>query len=328
MKFNIHRNISVRNVVQFLFAAIVLYIGVVFVIFTEQLANNSALTVSRPAGVDGFLPISALVGLKAWVATGRFDPIHPAGLVIFLAAITLSVLVKRSFCAWICPIGTLSEGLAKIGKQIFGRNFQIPNWLDLCLRSLKYILLSIFIAGILFMMSGSEAISFMYTPYNILADVKMLSFFRNLGIVGMSVIGLIVLLSIFFENFWCRYLCPYGGLLGLFSLLSPFKITRNRESCVHCGKCNASCPNRVLVEKAERVWSPECTGCLNCVQKCPVNDTLKFQAVKGRSFLSPQNLAVGVLALWFLIIALAIVTGHWESKISITVYQELFTTMN
>jgi len=148
MKFNIHRNISVRNVVQLLFAVIVLYIGVVFVIFTEQLANNSALTVSRPAGVEGFLPISALVGLKAWVVTGKFDPIHPAGLVIFLAAITLSVLFKRSFCAWICPIGTLSEGLAKIGKQIFGRNFQIPNWLDLCLRSLKYILLSVFLMGI------------------------------------------------------------------------------------------------------------------------------------------------------------------------------------
>lgn len=323
MKLNYFKQVSIRQAVQILFAAVVLYIGVTFLVFIEQLANDSITHLSRPAGVEAFLPISALVGLKAWISTGVFDPIHPAGLVIFLAAIALSLLLKRTFCSWICPIGTLSEGLANIGKKILGRNFRIPNWLDYALRSIKYILLSFFVFGIFFGMSGADAVAFMNTPYNMVSDVKMLRFFQNMSIIGITVIGLLLLLSMLFENFWCRYLCPYGGLLGLVSVFSPFKITRNKQSCVQCGKCTASCPNQILVEQAGLVWSPECTGCLTCVQQCPVKGTLTFQATIGQSSLDRQKLAFGVLGLWIFIIGIAIVTGHWESKMPMETYKEL-----
>ena len=328
MKSNWFKHLSIRHIVQILFAAVVLDIGITFMVFIKQLANSSITFISRPAGVEAFLPISALVGLKAWIATGKFDPIHPAGLVIFLAAIILSLLLKRTFCSWICPIGTLSEGLAKIGKKVFGRNFKMPNWLDNALRSLKYIVLFLFILLILFGMRGEDAVAFMNTPYNMLSDVKMLRFFQNLSIIGITVIALLVLLSMLFENFWCRYLCPYGGLLGLFSTISPYKITRDKQSCIQCGKCTASCPNRILVEQAGRVWSPECTGCLTCVQECPVKGTLTFQAIIGRKTLTARNLALGILGLWILIIFFAIVTGHWESKMSMEVYKGLLPLMD
>ncbi|HWQ40749.1 MAG TPA: 4Fe-4S binding protein [Desulfosporosinus sp.] len=317
------KHVSFRHVVQVLFAIAVAYIGITFVIFLNQVANNSLPSVTRPAGVEAFLPISALVGLKAWIATGTFDQIHPAGLVIFLAAIIVSVLLKRTFCSWICPIGTLSEGLAKIGAMVFGRNFTIPKWLDYLLRSLKYIILFFFIAIIFFGMSGADAASFIQTPYNMVADVKMLKFIQYLGAFGMSVIGMLVVLSIFYENFWCRYLCPYGGLLGLLSILSPFKITRNQTSCIQCGKCTRSCPNQIIVDQVDRVWSPECTGCLNCVQQCPVNETLTFQALQRGLSLSLKTLALGLLGIWILVIIIAKLTGHWESSMSIEMYKGL-----
>ena len=115
--------VSYRHAVQVLFAMAVVYIGITFVTFIDQV-NHTLPGVNRPSGVEAFLPLSALVGLKAWIATGIFDQIHPAGLVILLAAITVSVLLKRAFCSWICPIGTLSEGLAKIGRMVFRRNFK------------------------------------------------------------------------------------------------------------------------------------------------------------------------------------------------------------
>jgi len=320
--------VSVRHVVQALFAIAVAYIGITFVIFVNQIANNSVPSISRPAGVEAFLPISALVGLKAWIATGVFDQVHPAGLVIFLAAIIVSVMLKRTFCSWICPIGTLSEGLAKIGKKVFGRNFTIPRWLDYLLRSLKYIILFFFISIIFLGMSGADAASFLQTPYNMVADVKMLNFIQNLGIFGMSVICILVVLSILFENFWCRYLCPYGGLLGLLSILSPFKITRNQSSCIQCGKCTKSCPNLILVEQTDRVWSPECTGCLNCVQHCPVKETLTFKATLVRSALSPKTLALALLGSWVLVIIIAKFTGHWESGMSIEMYKGLLSRVD
>ena len=170
-----------RHLVQILFAALVLYIGITFIVFVGQVENGALTGVSRPAGVEAFLPISALVGLKAWLSTGNFDPIHPAGLVTFLAIITLSVLFKRTFCSWICPIGTLSEMLAKLGKRVFGRNFLIPTWLDYLLRSVKYLILFFFIWVIFFAMSGASAAEFVQTPYNRVSDIKMLQFMTSNG---------------------------------------------------------------------------------------------------------------------------------------------------
>jgi len=316
-------HVSFRHAVQVLFAMAVVYIGITFVIFVNQVVYNSLPGVNRPAGVEAFLPISALVGLKVWILTGAFDQIHPAGLVILLAAISVSFLLKRTFCSWICPIGTLSEGLAKIGKIVFGRNLRIPKWLDYLLRSLKYIILFFFISIIFFGMSGADAAAFVHSPYNMVADVKMLKFIQNLGAFGMTVIGVLIVLSILYENFWCRYLCPYGGLLGLLSMLSPFKITRTETSCIQCGECTKSCPNHILVDQADRVWSPECTGCLNCVQQCPVKETLTFKGPQGRSSLSPKTLALGLLGIWALVIIIARFTGHWETSMPMEMYKRL-----
>ena len=69
-----------------------------------------------------------------------------------------------------------------------------------------------------------------------------LNFFRNLGTVAAVVIGAIVLLSIAIKNFWCRYLCPYGALLGLAALASPLRIRRSPNRCIDCAKCARACP--------------------------------------------------------------------------------------
>ncbi|AFM41224.1 polyferredoxin [Desulfosporosinus acidiphilus SJ4] len=315
--------ISWRHGVQLLFAIMVGYIGIDFLLFINQLTNQSTTFISRPPGVEAFLPLSALVGLRAWLATGIFDSVHPAGLVIFLLIVLTSLLFKRTFCSWICPIGTLSEGLGKIGRTIFGRNFQLPGWLDYILRSLKYLLLLLFLVAIFWGMSGTDAVSFVQSPYNRMSDVMMLEFMEHLSVTGISVIGILALLTIVFENFWCRYLCPYGALLGLFSFLSPFKITRNQETCIQCGKCTKSCPNRITVDLQTRVFSPECTGCLNCVQQCPVQNTLRFKVARGKKILSLPYLTLVILSLWFLVIVFAKATGHWGSNMTLETYKQL-----
>ena len=68
-------------------------------------------------------------------------------------------------------------------------------------------------------------------------EMQLLTVGFILAFLGAIVIGVIVLLSMFVQNFWCRYLCPYGALLGLVSLLSPVKIRRDKEACIDCGKC-------------------------------------------------------------------------------------------
>ncbi len=320
----------VRRGVQLLFVIITIYIGFQFIRFVNSYLDPEAVAiVSRPSGVEAFLPISALVSLKAWLVTGVFDKIHPAGLVLFLLIMTISLVLKRSFCSWICPIGTLSEGLALLGKKVFGKNCTLPSWLDYILRSLKYLLLGFFIVFIFIGMSGAEAYAFLQTPYNMIADVKMLDFFRNISSIGITVIAILALLSILVENFWCRYLCPYGALLGLLSIISPFKIRRNAKTCISCERCTSVCPNRLKVAEAKDIWSPECTGCLNCVKSCPMNETLEFGSVssgQGRFrtlILSPKRMALAIVVIWFTVIAIAKLTGHWETSIPSEMYKVL-----
>ncbi len=315
--------IMIRNLVQIIFALIVLYIGVGFVLFVTSIKNGVDPWVARSAGVEAFLPISALVGLKVWLSTGVFDWIHPAGLVIFMSALVISLLFKRVFCAWICPIGTLAEGLAKLGKALIGRNLIVPKWLDYPLRSLKYLLLMLFLVFILGGMSSYQAWDFLQSDYNMIADVKMLQFFQNLSGTGIIILTSLLVFSTLVENFWCRYLCPYGALLGVISMVSPWKVTRNQDSCSSCGRCSKVCPNRLEVKNAKKVWSPECTGCLECVAVCPVPKTLEVKAPALRYAISPKSMALVVSTVWLVIVLGAKLTGHWETSITTEMYKVL-----
>ncbi|MCB8814524.1 4Fe-4S binding protein [Desulfosporosinus shakirovi] len=325
-----HKNIYTwRRLIQLLFTIIVVLIGIQFTRFVYSITNPDTMQfIVRPAGVEAFLPISALVALKSWLANGIFDQIHPAGLVILLAAMIVSLLWKRAFCSWICPFGTLSEGLALLGKKMFKRNFILPNWLDYPLRSLKYIILAFFVLFIFVLMDGASTYMFLQTPYNMVADIKMLDFFRKMTWVGFSVVIGLMLLSILIEHFWCRYLCPYGALLGLLGMLSPWKIRRESLSCISCERCSISCPNRIKVDKALTVWSPECTGCLDCVEQCPVNNTLRFDLPKTTFPLSPRMLALGVVVVWIALVGVAKLTGYWETSISTEMYKMLIPSMD
>jgi polyferredoxin len=156
---------------------------------------------------------------------------------------------------------------------------------------------------------------FIGSPYNKIADVKMLLFFLDISNFALGVMILLAVGSLFISNFWCRYLCPYGALLGLLGFFSPIKIKRNRSSCTDCLACTRVCPAMINVHKAGIVRSDECMSCLECVKVCPVQDTL-YPAIYGKKRLSPRALAVGVLAIFVAFWITARITGLWKNNIS------------
>jgi hypothetical protein len=116
------------------------------------------------------------------------------------------------------PVGFLSEFLARFGRWSFGRNFRIWKWLDIPLRSMKYLLLAFFLGAVV-TMTATQLQAFIQSPYNRVADVKMGLFFLDLGKTGTLTMGVLVLASVFIQGFWCRYLCPHGALLGFAGVL-------------------------------------------------------------------------------------------------------------
>ncbi len=312
-----------RSAVQWGFFFWVLYIGLKFGLFVHHFESGGAAPYhSRPQGVEGFLPIGALVSLKHWMATGIFDTIHPAALVLFLTFMAMSLLAKKSFCSWLCPVGTLSEGLWKIGRRLFGRNFHPWTWLDVGLRGIKYLLLFFFVKIILLDMPAIAMGSFLKAPYWAVSDIKMLHFFTGMSATVMTFIAVTAALSLLYRNAWCRYLCPYGALLGLVSLMSPMKIRRREEFCTDCRLCSRTCPARMPVHRRGSIRSPECTGCLSCVGACP-EEALAMNTPFHGKFAPSWVFPVLALSIYAGGIFIGMATGHWETSLTYQDYQRL-----
>ncbi|MGC2109499.1 MAG: 4Fe-4S binding protein [Candidatus Korobacteraceae bacterium] len=302
------------------------WIGVEFYLWVRWAESGGrAFEVSRPAGVEGWLPIEGLMQLKYFLLTRELPHVHAAGFFLFVSFLMMSVVFRKSFCSWLCPVGTVSEYLWKLGRRTFRRNFQLPRWADITLRSLKYILLSFFVYAVA-SMSAAAIAEFLGSPYALIVDVRMLNFFRYLGsTTALVVLGLVVA-SIFIQNFWCRYLCPYGAFLGLASLLSPSQITRNSDTCIDCAKCAKACPSALPVDKLIQIRTAECTGCLECVAVCPAKDTLTMSVPVGlrkRHAIPAWSIAAGIAIIFFGLVGYAKISRHWNTSLPKQVYLEL-----
>lgn len=319
----------IRYAVQWGIFFFLIYAGYKFYVFIEHLASPDTQNLTpetilslRSPSVEGFLPIGALMAFKLWVTTGIFDRIHPAGLVMFIAALLMALLLKKSFCGWICPVGALSDFVWKFGRKIFGKNFTLKKHADYPLRSLKYILMLFFIYVIIIKMPPPAILRFLERDYYKIADVKMLYFFTEMTTLTFIFLLVLFLLSLPFKNFWCRYLCPYGALLGLLSFFSPLKITRNLDACIDCGKCSKNCPSLLPVDKKIRLKSPECTGCMTCVSHCPARGALDIAFTK-KKVLNPVLFVVLVIVLFFGATGIGKLTGKWHSAITHEEYKRI-----
>jgi polyferredoxin len=311
-----------RAAVQWSVFALTLWGGVDLYRFVLQVEGGRAPSLAKPLSPEGFLPIGSLMSFKLWATTGVIDTVHPAGLMLFTAALALSLLLKKSFCGWVCPVGTLSELLGAAGRRVAGRLLTPPRWLDVPLRSLKYILLSFFLWIVVVKMPAAGIREWLLADYWKIADLRMLGFFRRPTALAAGVLVALAALSLVTRNFWCRYLCPYGALLGLLSVGAAVKVQRDEQRCTHCHRCTKSCPALLPVERLGRVRSPECLGCLTCVSRCPAPGALDA-AVPGRRTVPPALYAALVAAVFWGIIAAARITGHWEAGVSAADYRRI-----
>ena len=321
------RSQALRRGMQLAFLLLNVWICAEFYLFVRYYeTGGSGIHATRPPGVEGWLPIASLMNLKVLLASGRMPALHPAGMFLLLAFLAISWIFRKSFCGWLCPIGTISEYLWRLGRQTFGRNFRLPRKLDAGLRSLKYLLLALFFYAV-----GSMSVpaihAFLEGPYGVVDDVKMLNFFRFLGLTGGIVLAVLVVASVFVQNFWCRFLCPYGALMGLAALASPVRIRRDTSLCIDCGKCSKSCPSVLPVDQLITIASVECTGCLQCVASCPAAGALYLSAPRRRR-VPAWAVAAGIAGLFLGVTTYARLTHNWRTNLPERVYFELIPHAN
>jgi polyferredoxin len=99
-------------------------------------------------------------------------------------------------------------------------------------------------------------------------------FYRQALLFAIVFAGVIAL-NLFAQRFWCRYLCPLGGLLGLMSKFALFRRVVSAE-CKGCTICTQVCPTGTVDPHKGYASDPsECTMCLDCLESCP-RSTIQF----------------------------------------------------
>lgn len=168
------------------------------------------------------------VGSTQNVSQGLFDAGYtvPLSVLIFFALpLVFTLFFGRTFCAAVCPLGAAQEVVAV-------RSIKVPRWLDHALGLFPFIYLG---AAVLFAATGTAYVICQYDP--------IVPFFRTSGNVNMLVVGgCVLLISVFVGRPYCRYLCPYGALLGLLSRVSKWHLRIVPGECITCRLCEDACP--------------------------------------------------------------------------------------
>lgn len=244
---------------------------------------------------DLFLRLDPLVGTAIPLVTRTVIPaLFPAILIILLA-----VLAGRIFCGWLCPMGTTLDLGGSIARRFLEkRKAQKRRVLFPAARHFKYLVLAAILiaalcgANLAFWASpiplatrlyalvlhplalegvglGLETVSPLMERVGT-ADMLYwhpdLRHFHTAWFVGLFWISLAVLECVR-PRFWCRYLCPAGALLGLFSRFAFWK-RRVSTDCISCGRCSARCPAGILEGRPALSQPSECLACQVCVAAC------------------------------------------------------------
>ena len=221
---------------------------------------------------DALCPFGGLETLWRFVATGNYIPkTHASNIVLGAGLLVGTLLAGGAFCGWICPFGGLQDVLTGLRKRLRVPELRIPGTVDRILGYGRYLVL----AGILYATISTVKMWFAsYDPYRTIFGLGWLFEFNWATSWPAYVISLAIIIGAFFvPRLWCRYLCPLGGTLSLLSRISLFRIRRDANTCIHCAKCDRTCPVRITVSDKRSVTA-DCIGCLQCIEACPVPGTL------------------------------------------------------
>ncbi|MGA2554899.1 MAG: 4Fe-4S binding protein [Verrucomicrobiota bacterium] len=176
------------------------------------------------------------IGAPQNVVYGLFNPEYavPATVLIFcFAPIVVALFAGRAFCAGVCPQGALQDFM--LIKPV-----KVPPWLEEALSVLPFIFLG---AGLIYAGTGTGFVVCRYDPF--------VPFFRLSGGTFILTLGAALLLAgMFVGRPYCRFLCPYGGLLKLASLAAKWRVRVTPDTCTQCRLCEQSCPFGAMREPA------------------------------------------------------------------------------
>lgn len=146
-------------------------------------------------------------------------------LLFFMIPLLFALLFGRVFCAGVCPLGAIQE-------LVGFRTVKLPKVVESVMISVPFIYLGI---SVLSAATESQFLICRYDPF--------VGIFRLDAPYTMVIfVALLLVAGIFINRPYCRYLCPYGVLLNIFSRFSNKHLTITPAECTNCRLCEDVCP--------------------------------------------------------------------------------------
>ena len=188
----------------------------------------------------------------------------------FAVAAALLFWGRGAYCGWLCPFGALQELSNQLARALRVPQWELPWGLHERLWAVKYMI---------FLGLFGVSLSSIPTAEH-LAEVEpfktaiILKFVRDWPFVVFAVSLLVI--GLFVERFYCRYICPLGGALAIPARIRIFDWLRRYSECGNpCQTCANECPVQAIHPTGE-INPNECVNCLHCqvlyqsTAKCPV----------------------------------------------------------
>lgn len=212
---------------------------------------------------------NALRDVVVALFTGTFALSALSGSLVTLTVVLgVTILWGRFFCGYLCSFGALQELLAFAGKKLLPSRGKIPEKADKALKLVKYgVLLSI----VLLLWALQLPVDSTLSPWGVfgaLLSGNLTVMGAAIPTVGFGLLVAILIVSLFVERAFCRYLCPLGALFTPLSAGRLFRIRRLESACTGCQRCTRDCAMGVAVHENEYVRSGECIDCMKCLAAC------------------------------------------------------------
>jgi polyferredoxin len=261
------------------------------------LAGSQVSQISQTNLANLFLRLDPLALLAQMVASHTWL----AGSALALLTLGLTLVFGRAWCGWICPLGTLldlfplrhdrrvitspSEAWRKVktlllvailGMALVGSlTLLVLDPLTLLLRGLASAIwpgldkLVTALEAALYPLPGMGRAVSVFDSWARPALLPSQPAGSRWGWLYAAALLGVVALNAWAPRFWCRYLCPLGGLLGLLSRAAIFRRVVNQD-CSGCSLCERACPTGTIDPKRGYASDPaECTLCMDCLEACP-----------------------------------------------------------
>lgn len=251
--------------------------------------------------VELFLLLDPLVGVSTALA-GRW--VHLATFAWTLGILAACLLVPRGFCGYLCPLGTAIDAFDWLVGRRFRRwhlsdNSPKGGWVHVK----YYVLAAVLITSLAGVLTAGVVAAIPVLTRGMLFTVGRVQLALGKGAghlpssdwtlyLSIAMFAAVFALSLFGRRFWCRYVCPSGALLSVFS---RFRVGERKvaSTCIQCNRCVEVCPFDAIQEDFTTRTS-DCTCCQTCGGACPpqaIQFVTRWHSEDWKSSDDPLNLS-------------------------------------